>query len=121
MSVLLIDDDTGVRTLARIYAEAAGCDDVVEVEDGPSAVREVDARPFDLAVVDYHMPGMTGLETLAALLERQPGLRVVAWTSVLNPAVEEAFLAGGAARHIPKLDTAALREELEAACGLATA
>src|SRR3954453_1267572 len=121
VSVLLIDDDRGVRTLARIYAEGAGCDDVVEVDDGLTAVREVAARPFDLVVVDYHMPGMSGLETAAKLLNLRPGLRIVAWTSAPDPRVEEAFLAAGVARHIPKLDTETLREELASSCGLQAA
>jgi hypothetical protein len=49
------------------------------------------------------------------LLAIQPGLPVVAWTSVLDPAVETAFVAAGAVRHIAKTDTAELAAQFDRA------
>lgn len=109
MRILLVDDNAHVRALARVYAEQEAACEIVEVADGLSALREARDGSFDLAIVDFHMPGIDGLETVRRLLAQQPGLAVVAWTSVLNPAVERAFVDAGALAHVAKTDTDTLR------------
>lgn len=109
MRILIVDDNASVRALARVYAEQEAACEVVEASDGPDALRVAREEDFDLAIVDFHMPEMNGLETTRELLEGDPGLAVVAWTSVLDPAIERQFLELGAICHIPKTDTAALR------------
>ena len=114
MRVLIIDDNDHVRALARVYAEQAGAREIVDVRDGPAAVIAASAVGFDLALVDFHMPGMDGLEVTRQLLAAQPELAVVAWTSVLDPQTERAFLEVGAVEHVPKMDTARLCEVIRA-------
>jgi putative two-component system response regulator len=109
MRILLVDDNDHVRALARVYAEQETACEVVEVPDGLSALREARDRDFDLAIVDFHMPGIDGLETARRLIAHQPDLPVVAWTSVLDPAIERAFVEAGAAQHVAKTDTDGLR------------
>lgn len=117
LHLLLIDDDAGVRALARTYAELAGCTSVTEAPDGETALALAASRPFDAAVVDFHMSGIDGLETTRRMLAGRPEMRVVAWTSVLDPGVEAGFVEAGAVCHITKTDTAALRDQLEELCG----
>jgi CheY-like chemotaxis protein len=112
VSILLVEDDILLRRLVRVYADEHGCDDLVEAADGVEAMRAIRERPFDLVVLDYHMPRMNGLTTLNQLLAVRPETRVVAWTSMVDPAIEQAFLDAGAVRRIAKMDTDALREEL---------
>lgn len=112
MRLLVVDDDPAIRALGRALAEQVGCSDVVDVADGAGAVALAQECPFDLALVDFHMPGMDGVETTRRLLAICPGLEIFAWTSVLDPGVERAFLAAGATRHIPKTETAQLVAEL---------
>ena len=114
MRVLLVDDNDLVRALARVYAEQAGATEIVDVRDGGAAMVAAGTVGFDLVVVDFHMPGMDGLELTRRLLAQQPGLSVVAWTSVLDPATERAFLEAGAIAHVPKTDTARLCEVIRA-------
>ena len=109
MQILLVDDNASVRALARVYAEQEAACEVYEAGDGFAAMALAGEQAFDLAIVDFHMPGIDGLETTRQLLELQPELRVVAWTSVLDPAVEQAFLDAGAICHVPKTDTQELR------------
>jgi CheY-like chemotaxis protein len=116
LNLLLIDDDAGVRALARTYAELAGCVSVCEAADGETALEFAADQPFDAAVVDFHMPGIDGLETTRRLIAAQPEVDVIAWTSVLDPDVEQSFVQAGARCHITKTDTAALREQLEQLC-----
>ncbi|WP_242096486.1 MULTISPECIES: response regulator [unclassified Sphingomonas] len=64
--VLYIDDDAGMRRLASRALTRRGYD-VTLAEDGAEGVRLAQAHRFDLIAVDHYMPGMDGLETLAAL------------------------------------------------------
>ncbi|MCW2990002.1 MAG: DNA-binding response regulator [Solirubrobacterales bacterium] len=109
MRILIVDDNPSVRALARVYAEQEAACEVAEAGDGAEALRLAREESFDLVIVDFHMPGLDGLETTRALLELAPGTAVVAWTSVLDPAVEQAFVEAGALCHVPKTDTERLR------------
>jgi DNA-binding NarL/FixJ family response regulator len=45
---------------------------VVVAPDGEAAVHGLDARAFDLVIADIGLPGLSGIEVLAAVRERQP-------------------------------------------------
>jgi signal transduction histidine kinase/CheY-like chemotaxis protein len=74
-TVLLVEDDPGVRSLTRIGLERYGyC--VLAAADGDEAVRVArqHGRPIDLVVTDVLMPGSTGPQTVARLREGDPSL-----------------------------------------------
>jgi CheY-like chemotaxis protein len=68
--ILIADDDPDLRGLVEYRLRKAG-HEVLAASDGASALAAVGAhgRP-DLAVLDVAMPGMSGLELLAALRTR---------------------------------------------------
>ncbi|MGN6608117.1 MAG: response regulator transcription factor [Jatrophihabitans sp.] len=67
-SLLVIDDDSRVRTVVRWQLEAEGCT-VHEAADGNAAWQAiVDHRP-DLVVLDLSLPGVSGLDLLRRLRE----------------------------------------------------
>ncbi|MEL6766353.1 MAG: ATP-binding protein [Pseudomonadota bacterium] len=84
--------------------------DIVCVESGAEALRAIEAsveRPFDLYLLDIAMPGMDGIETLAALRQRErdlhlPPTRAVAVTAHAYPDEVERILAGGFDGHLAK-------------------
>jgi len=62
-SILITDDDRGVReTLAEIV-ESKGFRHY-QATCGEEALEIVQSQPIHLALLDMHMPGLTGLETL---------------------------------------------------------
>jgi PAS domain S-box-containing protein len=81
--VLVMDDEVIVREVLHDALEALGLR-AVEVADGAAAIAASQAAlaegdPFEIAVLDLTIAGgMGGVETLAALRERQPGLRAIA-------------------------------------------
>lgn len=76
MRALVIDDSRAMRTvLARILVDLGF--EITEAGDGRSALDSVerDGMP-DLAVVDWNMPVMDGLEFLTELRSREGGRAV---------------------------------------------
>jgi DNA-binding NtrC family response regulator len=62
-SILITDDDRGVReTLGEVVETRGFCP--VLAEDGEHAIEIVHRQPIHLALLDYQMPRLTGLETL---------------------------------------------------------
>lgn len=59
--VLIADDDPDIQALVAFRLERAGCE-VVRASDGEAALELALARTPDLAVVDWSMPKLDGLE-----------------------------------------------------------
>jgi CheY-like chemotaxis protein len=60
--VLVVDDEPSMRFLERVMLEPLGIA-VEEADTGEAALRILESDPgFDLVVLDYRMPGLTGLE-----------------------------------------------------------
>jgi len=78
-SVLLVEDESGVRTVVRRVLVDAGYR-VVEAPDGRGALEIWQARhaAFQLLITDLVMPGdVTGAELLKRLLSENPRLRAI--------------------------------------------
>ncbi|GAB2180897.1 hypothetical protein DLREEDagrD3_11200 [Denitratisoma sp. agr-D3] len=59
-TILLAEDNKLSQQVATTFLEIAGMT-VVAVDDGEKALAQVRQRPFDLILMDIHMPGMDGL------------------------------------------------------------
>jgi len=62
-SILITDDDRGVRESLAEIVESKGFRPF-PASCGEEALEIVQAEPVHLALLDMHMPGLTGLETL---------------------------------------------------------
>ncbi len=65
--VLVADDDAANRRLVERLLQRLGASPVV-VEDGQEAVAAAAAEEFDLILIDFHMPRMTGVEATREIL-----------------------------------------------------
>jgi two-component system response regulator ChvI len=65
-TIALVDDDRNILTSVSIALEAEGFD-VRTFTDGDEALRGLNQRPADLAVLDIKMPRLNGMELLAKL------------------------------------------------------
>jgi len=79
--ILLADDHEAVRSGLRAVLEARlGWEVVAEAHDGRQALAAaIETRP-DVAVVDYAMPFMTGIEVTRHIRERQLAAEVLIFT-----------------------------------------
>ncbi|MEM1105129.1 MAG: sigma-54 dependent transcriptional regulator [Pseudomonadota bacterium] len=81
-TVLVVDDDPTQRRLLQAAVEKAGfaCRTAPDGESGYAMGHEA-KDGVDVVLLDLHMPGLSGLETLERLSERRPDLPVIVLTA----------------------------------------
>ncbi len=100
--ILVVDDESLVRRAMTRILTTEGYS-VVTAGDGEEALRYAGDTVFDLAIVDYDMPGRDGLWVLSALRELMPGcIRVLMTGRTDFPIVVEAVNRGEVLRVIQK-------------------
>jgi len=80
VKILVIDDEPDIREILVRYLSTSGYD-VVAAADGQEALVLAEVEDFALALVDFRMPGMSGLELLAELKRLDPEMPVVLITA----------------------------------------
>jgi len=101
LRILLVDDEQIVRQTLGDYLRESG-HRVNEACDGLAAVRSIEARDHDLALVDVRMPGMDGFDLLAKAEGLRPEMPVVTITGHADMEVAIKALRLGAADFLPK-------------------
>lgn len=76
-SVLVVDDNPGIRTLVKTILELGGYMAVAATDGGVALAFLSAGLRFDAAVIDLRMPGLAGPALGTALQTAQPGLRIV--------------------------------------------
>ncbi len=89
-SILVIEDEEALALGVRDALEHAGCQ-VALCHDGAQALDKVREIKPDLLVLDLMLPGMSGLEILAALRKENNKVRVLILTALAD---EEDLLRG---------------------------
>jgi two-component system phosphate regulon response regulator PhoB len=101
--VLLVDDDSDICDVVGAMLDAVGLA-VESAASGEEAFERVRSEPYDLVVLDWNLPGMTGIE-LCRLIRKDPalyGLPVLFLTAqALSRDIVEAF-ANGADDYVVK-------------------
>ena len=103
--ILIADDHDTVRSGLRAVLEGrAGWEVVAEARDGNEAVaRAVEKRP-DVAIVDYEMPFMTGVEVARRIREHQLATEILIFTMHDSEVLALQALAAGARAYLLKSD-----------------
>jgi DNA-binding response OmpR family regulator len=115
--ILIVDDEENHRKSLAIGLRLDGWE-VLDAEDGDTALLVLDVHEVDIAIVDLMMPGINGLDLARRIRFRYPNVRVVL-TSAYHLSERQIERAGvGAIAFVPKpyrLDELAwfLRDKLE--------
>lgn len=107
-NILIADDHDLVRDTIAAYLENVEGFTVQTAADLNSALdlmRGLDS--IDLVILDYHMPGMDGLNGIHRSRQAFPATKVVLMSGVANREVANNAMAKGASGFIPKSLTAA--------------
>jgi two-component system, sensor histidine kinase len=102
--VLVVEDNEGNQTVARLMLEKLGCD-VRIVADGREGVNAVATGAFDIVFMDCHMPVMDGLEATHAIRSAESAGRripIIAMTANAMQGEKEKCLAAGMDDYITK-------------------
>lgn len=74
--ILLIDDE---EELVATLVERLEMRDIEAeyVMTGPDALQRLSEKPFDAALLDYKLPGMSGMEVMCRIEEQFPQVKVL--------------------------------------------
>lgn len=93
-SVLVVDDDDDIRSNVRDILEDLGYH-TDTAHDGPSALHLVEQNTYDVALLDFKMPGMDGATLYAEIKKIRPEIVAIMVTAYAGSnGVEKAKVAG---------------------------
>lgn len=75
-SILVVDDEASIRHVLTLVLSEHGYE-VRAVSDGEEALKELQARPYDVMISDVRMPKLDGMALLKQALVLQPELTVL--------------------------------------------
>lgn len=108
LSVLIADDHPLYRdALEQLIQRAPGLRLAGAVTNLPEALMALVNIPCDLVLLDLHMPGMTGIDSLRKVHRLQPNAKVVLISGQMNGAIVGEGLAAGAVGFLSKASTPA--------------
>ena len=79
-SILVIDDEAGIRETLETLLELEGYSVEVAI-DGEAGLLRIEKRAYDLVLLDLALPGKNGIEILGIIRARAPELPVIMLTA----------------------------------------
>lgn len=122
MKALVVDDSMTIRRIVIKALAEIGIADAVEAGDGDDAVTAAKAGPFDIVLMDWNMPKMSGLDAVKAI--RAAGVKtpiIMVTTEAEKTRVIEAIKAGVNDYLIKPFTPQQLGDKVKAILGLAPA
>jgi signal transduction histidine kinase/CheY-like chemotaxis protein len=121
LSILVAEHNVVDQKVARLSLLSLGFSQVDVVKTGPEAIGAMAVLPYDIVLLDLHLPGTEALEVARVLRSRGGGGRpwIVALTTRADPAEREAALAAGvddfAAKPLQRDDLAVVMDRARSA------
>ncbi len=86
--VLVVEDNHEVRRMVTACIKTLGAEiDVLDVPSAEEALFISASLPLDLVVLDFRLPGMTGLDMVSRLRKRRPEAKIILVTGVEDEAI----------------------------------
>ena len=101
--ILIVDDEAIVAFFLMEGLQGLGDEyDVRTSGSAESALEQVQHGRFDLAVVDYRLPGLNGLDLIRRLREISPETHTIVITAYSSPELKHEALQLRASRYLEK-------------------
>jgi len=124
VKVLLTDDNAINRQVIRLFLAPHGCE-ITEAANGREALDKLSSQPFDIVLLDVHMPVMDGKEAIGLIRASSDSwsqLPVIALTADAMSGDRERYLAMGMTDYVAKpVDQRELISKLSVSLGLSGA
>jgi two-component system chemotaxis response regulator CheY len=122
MKVLIVDDSTVMRKVLVEALTRLNIREVCEVPNGMEAVVALSRDEFDLILMDWNMPRMTGVEAIREIRSRGFGMPIIMVTTEADKVRVLEALKAGANNYLIKPFTheamgAKIRETMKAKAG----
>jgi two-component system KDP operon response regulator KdpE len=101
LRILVVDDDPPIRRLLRTSLTAQGYQ-VIEAEDGPSAMEELRRNAINIIVLDLGLPRLDGFEIIKQLREAGSAIPIVVLSARADEAGKVKALDMGADDYVTK-------------------
>lgn len=109
--ILVVDDETNIRTLYKDELEDEGYS-IILASSGEEAFEILEKEHIDLVTLDIKMPGISGLEVLRKIKEKQKGLPVILLSAY--DTYKQDFTSWAAEDYVVKsFDLAELKEKIK--------
>jgi CheY-like chemotaxis protein len=106
LNILLADDNAVARQSIRFAFEQDEEWSVVEATDGQQAIGKAAELKLDLAVLDFAMPGATGIEAAAQIRLIRPQLPLILFTAYIDDFLEKQACESGFSLVVSKFESA---------------
>lgn len=111
--ILIADDDTDFRSGVAEFLHPLGVE-ILHAETGEEALEIVRNRQLQLALLDMHMPGYTGLEILVLIQEETLEVPCIFWSGDATNDIERRAMEAGARAVLRKpVEPSVLRLEVQ--------
>ena len=102
IQIIYIEDDAGLARLLQKQLHRRGGYNVGIAIDGEQGLRKLQQQHFDLAIVDYNLPILNGLQLLRILRDNGIDVPVIILTGVGTEEIAAAVMKAGAADYLVK-------------------
>jgi two-component system, chemotaxis family, chemotaxis protein CheY len=69
--IVVVEDEPTSSKLMTYHLKMMGFKNIIEVEDGNSALEQLKKEKADLVIADWHMPNMNGLNLFRAIRQEE--------------------------------------------------
>lgn len=114
MNIIIIDDDTLIRTSLKTIVEAGGIEVAAMGADGKEALSLYEHYSPDVLLMDIRMDNMNGLEASKEILERDPEAKILLLTTFKDQGYISEALALGCRGYLLKQNFGSILPSLKA-------
>ncbi|MGH8131676.1 MAG: LytR/AlgR family response regulator transcription factor [Steroidobacteraceae bacterium] len=116
MRVLVVDDEPLTRTaLGNLLSQRSDIEEFEVAEDAHQALAKLRARPYDVLLLDIHMPDLSGLQLIERLSKQSGPMPSVVFITAYQEHAVEAFEKRAVDYVLKPFDPARVHEALDVA------